>query len=422
VLKKYFEERKTAFRAPEYRKVTIVVLTPEELAASIEVSDADLKKAYEERKARYVTPERRHVQQIVFPSMDEARAAADKLAKGTTFAELAAERGLKESDIDLGTIAKTAMVDRAVADAAFALKTGEVSAPVEGRFGIAIVQVTAIEPPATKSLEEVSAELKGEVALERTKSEIINVQEKIEDERLGGATLADAARKFNLTPRTIEAVNRNGLGRDGKPVTELPQATDVLPAVFAADIHGEHEPIRLPQGGGYIWYDVEDVTPSRDRPLDEIKEEVVSRWRQDQMASRLKAKAAEMVEQIKGGKSFAEVAAVNNLKVEWRPGIKRGNPPPGIPASALDDIFGTPKDASGSVEGNSPTEWLVFHVTEITVPPFDPESAEVKRIEEALRRGIGDEIAGQYIAKLQADAGVSINASALTQAVGGSQN
>ena len=123
-----------------------MVLTPEDLASRIEVSDADLKKAYTDRRARYETPERRHLKQIVFPNMEEAKAAADKLAQGTTFEALAAERGLKDSDIDLGTVAKSAVVDRDVADAAFALKSGEVSAPVQGRFGIAIVKVDAIEP------------------------------------------------------------------------------------------------------------------------------------------------------------------------------------------------------------------------------------------------------------------------------------
>src|SRR5258707_1047304 len=42
VLAKYFEERKAAFRAPEFRKITLVVLTPEDLASRTEVSDADL--------------------------------------------------------------------------------------------------------------------------------------------------------------------------------------------------------------------------------------------------------------------------------------------------------------------------------------------------------------------------------------------
>ena len=112
VLAKYFEERKVVFRAPEYRKLTIVTLRPEDLAAQIEVSDEDLKDAYGNRRARYETPERRHLEQIVFPNMEEAKAASDKLAQGTTFEALAAERGLKDTDIDLGTVAKSAVVDR----------------------------------------------------------------------------------------------------------------------------------------------------------------------------------------------------------------------------------------------------------------------------------------------------------------------
>ena len=42
------------------------------------------------------------------------------------------------------------------------------------------------------------------------RNKMINVQEKIEDERLGGATLADAAKKFGLTPRVVESIDRTG--------------------------------------------------------------------------------------------------------------------------------------------------------------------------------------------------------------------
>src|SRR5258705_308750 len=66
VLAKYFEERKVVFRAPEYRKITVVALTPGDIASRIEVSDADLKKAYTDRRVKYETPERRHLKQIVF--------------------------------------------------------------------------------------------------------------------------------------------------------------------------------------------------------------------------------------------------------------------------------------------------------------------------------------------------------------------
>src|SRR4029079_15938116 len=127
------------------------------------------------------------LKQIVFPHMEEAKAAADELAQGTTFEALAAERGRTDRDIDLGTVAKTAVVDRDVANTAFALKSGEVSAPVQGRFGIAIVKVDAIEAGQMRPFEEVAAELKRDMQNERAKNELTNVQEKIEDERLGGA-------------------------------------------------------------------------------------------------------------------------------------------------------------------------------------------------------------------------------------------
>src|SRR6266516_1735152 len=107
VLAKYFDERKILFRAPEYRKVVIVSLIPSEQAHWIEISDAELKRAYEERRARSVAPERRHVLQIDFSSLGSAQVAANRIASGTGFVEIAKELGKTEKDIDLGTVAKS---------------------------------------------------------------------------------------------------------------------------------------------------------------------------------------------------------------------------------------------------------------------------------------------------------------------------
>jgi peptidyl-prolyl cis-trans isomerase D len=421
VLSKYFAERKVAFRAPELRKITVVVLTPDDIVSTIKVSDEDLKKTYESRRARYETPERRHLKQIVFPTMDEAKAAAEKLGQGTSFEALATERGLKDADTDLGTVAKTAVVDRDVADAAFKLKQGEVSQPIQGRLGIAIVKVEGIEPGRTRAFEEVAAELKSEIAAERAKNELTNVEEKVEDERLGGATLADAARKFSLKPREILAIDRNGKDPAGNEIPDLPKGVDVVAAAFNADVHGDNEPLRLPSNGGYVWFDVDQIAPAHDRSLDEVKDEVVARWRNDEIAARLKTKATEMLDKIKAGTSFADVAQADNLKIEWRPGIKRGNPPPGLSAVAVAEVFRTPKDGAGIAEGASPTERMVFRVTEIKVPPLDPEAAEAKRIDEALRNRAADDLNTQYVARLQNEIGVTINESALSQVSGGSQ-
>src|SRR3954451_23114257 len=55
----YFEDHKAQFRAPEYRKLSFVVITPEEIGKWTTVSDEDARKAFEERKDRLSTPERR---------------------------------------------------------------------------------------------------------------------------------------------------------------------------------------------------------------------------------------------------------------------------------------------------------------------------------------------------------------------------
>ena len=74
---------------------------------------------------------------------------------------------------------------------------------------------------------------------------------------------------------------------------------------------------------------------------------------------------------------------------------------PGCPRAPSTEIFRTPKDATGSVEGASPAERIVFRVTEIKVPPLDPESADAKRFDEALRARIAEDLIAQYIARLR---------------------
>jgi peptidyl-prolyl cis-trans isomerase D len=416
-LAKYFEERKVLFRAPEYRQVVIVSLIPSQQAQWIEVSDADLKRAYEERRARYVTPERRHVLQIDFPNVEAAQAAADRIAKGTSFVEIAKELGKTEKDIDLGTVAKNAMIDRSVADAAFALKEGEVSAPVQGRFGTVLVQVEKIEPEQVRPFDEVAAELKQELATTRAKTETLDIYNKIEDARAEGKTLAEAAELLKLPARTIAAIDRSGRDPGGNPVN-LPDQQRLLPAIFSTDIGVERDPLQVQDG--YIWFDVTGVTPSHDRSLDEVKDQVETRWREQEIAAQLEAKAAAIFDKVKGGTPLAEAAASDNLKVETLSGIKRGQGVGPLSAAAVDAVFRTAKDAAGKADAAAPGEQLVFRVTDIVVPTLDPASEDAKRVAETLDRGLSEDIYAEYIAYLENAIGVTINQSALNQVVTGS--
>jgi len=417
-LTSYFEERKVLFRAPEYRKLVLIVLTPAEQARWQTVPDAEARKVYDDNTDKYGTPERRHLRQIVFSNPEDARAAAEKIAGGTSFEAVAAERGLKESDIDLGTIAKSALVDPAVANAAFALKEGEVSAPVQGRFGTVLVQAVKIEPAQMQPFEQVAQQIKAEIASNRARSEIVDLQNKIEDARAGGATLAEAAQKVGVTARTIEAVDRSGRAPDGTPVTGLPQGLDLLPQAFASDVGIETDPVQLP-GGGYAWYEVAGITPARDRTLDEIKPQVEARWRDNEIAKRLKAKADDLAAKLKAGETIEALAAANGVKAEKAADLKRNATAAAVPQSVVESAFRTAKGGVVATEGASPTEYIVFRVADVVAPPFDPASEDTKRMAEGLKPAFADSVLNEYVARLQADYGVSINSSVFNQIVGG---
>src|SRR6266704_1434030 len=112
----YFDDHKTQFRAPEYRKLSFVAINPEEVGKWSEVSDEDEKKLFEQRRDKIGTPEKREVQQMVFPNAEEALAARGRITSGMSFDDLAKERNLNLSDVDLGRVAKSAILDPAVAD------------------------------------------------------------------------------------------------------------------------------------------------------------------------------------------------------------------------------------------------------------------------------------------------------------------
>ncbi len=241
VLAKYFEERKGLFRAPEFRKVELIILSPEELAKTITISDEDVAKTYEAERSKYVTPEKREVHQIVFPNEADAQEAAEKLKQpDANFEQFAASPERKGSDINLGLVARSQMLDPAIAEAAFSLQSGQISDPVKGRFGTAIVKVGKIEPEVVRSQAETADEIRRNLAIERARKEIRAQYDKIEDERGAGASLAEIAKKVELPIRTIDMVDRSGRGPDGNPVPGVPNIPALFNGIFNAEIGAEN--------------------------------------------------------------------------------------------------------------------------------------------------------------------------------------
>src|SRR5437763_6078574 len=412
----YFDDHKTQFRAPEYRKLAFGLITPEEIGKWSDVSDEDAKKLFEQRRDRLGKPEERQVSEIVFPNVEEAQAARSRIAGGLSFDDLAKERGLSATDVDLGVVAKSAILDPEIANAAFSLPTGEVSQPVQGKFGVALVTVGAIQPRVEPSYESVAADLKKEIATERARTKVAELRDKMEDERGGGASVTEAAQKLGLNPITVEAVDRSGRMPNGQPVNSIPNGLDVVSQAFNSDVGVDNDPISFK--GGYVWYEVLGITPLHERNLDEVKDQVEAKWRDDQISARLRTKATEMVQKLEQGGKLADEAANMGLKVETAAGFKRDASPPGVPSGAIAAAFRSAKDGVGQTPGSGGSEWIVFRVTDITVPPVDLSSDDIKKLKETLDRAMTDEQVAQYVNRLEKDIGTSINEAAFAQVTG----
>lgn len=414
----YFEDHKVQFRAPEYRKIAFVVISPEDIGKWTEVSDEDAKKVFEQRKDRLGTPEKRQIQQIVFPNVADAQAARERLVGGLSFEDLGKERGLSASDIDLGLVTKSSLTP-AVGDAAFSLPAGEISQPIQSGLGVAIVKVDKIEPGKEADYASLAGEIKREIATERARVKVADLRDKMEDERGGGSSVIDAAQKLGLTAVTIDAVDRSGRAPNGQPVASIPQGLDVVSQAFNTDVGVDNDAISFK--GGYVWYDVLAITPSRDRNLDEVRDQVEARWRQDQIAARLKAKATEMVQKLEAGGKLTDEAAALGAKVETATGFKRDDSPAGVPATVVSAAFRTAKDGVGQTAVSGGSEVVVFRVTDIVDPAVDVASDAVKTLKENLDRALTEEQVASYVNKLETDIGTTINQAAFAQVTGANQ-
>ncbi len=200
-LKTFFNDRKASYRAPEFRAIDVLALEPDTIANPAEVSDADAQAAYEKiagKDPKFGAPEKRDLQQILFPDEADAAAAEVKLKAGASFDDLVKDRGLKPEDTDLGETTKDGMLDKAEADAVFALPQGGVSEVLKSQFGPVIVRVKGITPSTVKPFAEVADEVKRQVSASRAGDKIQALHDKIEDLRVSGKSLLEAAKAVGL--------------------------------------------------------------------------------------------------------------------------------------------------------------------------------------------------------------------------------
>jgi len=409
VLAKWFEGAKTRFRAPEYRKIAFLKLQPEDIADAASVTDDQIREDFEKRKESFRTPEARTIEQLTFQNKDLANAALAALKTGTTFDQLVTDQGKTAADVFLGEFSKDKVPDQAIADAAFAVsKDGGTTPVVDGTFGPVIVRVSNIKPESVKTLDEVKEEIRKQLAVSNASQELINVHDQIEDLRGSGSTLEQIAEQLKLKAIVIDAVDATGIDRDGNEVKDIPAKQQVLGAAFKTEA-GADAPSLSIGTDGYLWFDVRDITPERDRPLSEVKDKAIADWTAEQQKLELAKKAEELKQQAQKGTSLADIAAPLGITVESKSGITRGTDDAVLGRAGVIAAFSGPIDTIASAVGGDPTTQILLKVTEVnTEPTGDVLNNQDQQIT-STANAAGDDILDQMVNLLQTQYGASVN-------------
>ena len=380
------------------------------------ITDEQVKEDYDRNIARFTTPETRTIEQLVFPSREAAQTALDSIKAGATFDSIVTAQGKTAADTLLGTFAKDKVPDPAVAEAAFALQANEVSPIVDGAFGPVLVRVTAITPEVVKSLAEATPEIRKDLALAEANRILLDVHDNYEDSRAAGESLREAAAKLDLDVVTVEAIDRAALRPDGTVVSDLPQSKELLDAAFEAEAGIENPAVNV-GSTGYVFYEIEGITPARDRTLDEVKAKVVADWKEAETEKRLAAKAAEVEKRLKDGAPLDTLATELKLEKQTKRGLKREADDADFGRAGVAAIFGVAEGGTGLVAAPTGDAQIVFKVTEV----FEPAGADANSVPEDAQKsfasGMADDLLDQLVAKLQSEYDVTVNRAAIDQAL-----
>jgi peptidyl-prolyl cis-trans isomerase D len=387
-IQSWYQAHVSAYRAPETVAIEYVDIDGSKLPQNAASDEAALRARYEQEKARFVEPEQRMASHILVRVDKGADAKAQKTAEdkairiaaeakqpGADFAALARadsdDEGSKGSGGDLGWIAHDGTMIKPFEDALFAMKPGEISAPVRTDFGWHIIQLRDVKTGKQTPFEDARAELEreqGDSEQERVFNELTG---KVVDQVLKNPTsLAPAARSVNLPVQKLGPFARGeGTGIAASPAVmraafseSLIQDGTVSDALEIAPSHS-------------VLIRVIQHTPEHAQSLAQVRDRVIAEIRGDRMRKAAATAADAMVAKLQGGATLSALAAGQQLVAQDVPGVPRGAPVPD--AQASEAYFQAVPPAAGKatpgkvVLGNG--SMLVFVVTKVI--PGDPKSA-----------------------------------------------
>lgn len=417
-LSQFHQDNAANFMAPEYRKITGVVLQAADIAKTIEVSEDDIQNAYSEREAEYLTPEKRTLRQILVQDEDTANKAKGMLDAGQSLDEVAKSVGANPAMVNIGTFtsADAANLSSDIATAVFGLQQGQYSKALKSPLGWHVFTVTGVTPTVVKPLADVRDELAQTVKIDRALNSLFDLSNQMEDLLGGGQTFEEAAASLGLSTTQIAAVDAQGFGPDGKPV-QAPYLTDLVGEAFKLGDGQDSQMAEAEDGQAFFVVRVDGITAPALRPLDTIKQDVATAWDAQKRAQMAAVLATAAKDRLAAGEDAATVAQSMGFKATTTKAFTRdgnGLEQNTLPANVIESLFDLRTGEATSAEGTG--AHTVARLASVTPATPDKGNAIYQAVSDQAINDMQNDLLTQLSVALEGTYGVSINQQAINEA------
>ena len=313
----FMQEHSAQLKRTEMRVVTLVKFSAQALAPTVTVDPAAVQKEFDFRKDSLSSPEKRTIMEIPLRTAAEAAAAAARLAKGEDPATVAKTFGV--DPIAYSDSPQSAIADRKVGAAAFAMGAGEARGPVQGDLGIAALKVFKITPGTATTLVAARPKIEADLRQKAARDKAYQASQAFDDARQAGGNVAQAAQKVGAQAVTVGPFDTAGLGPDRKP---NPLVTDKMVKTAFAQAANEDSDLQDAGGGEYFALHVDKVVPPALPALADIRQPLTQAYISQTFMTSVRARIDGLVARVKKGESLDTVAASVGSHVVRQPGLQ----------------------------------------------------------------------------------------------------